>query len=302
MNELVSVVMSTYNESLLVLEKSIDSILNQTYKNIQLVLINDNPNRNDLNEYLDIKVKNNSNIKYIVNDINKGLVFSLNEGIKNSDGEFIARMDADDISHLERIEKQMNFLKTNKLDLVGSYVKKIDENNRIIGEINVPYKHVNIVRYHKYGNCLLHPTWFGKRTVFEKLNGYRNIYSCEDYDFITRAIHNGYKLGNVREPLLDYRIRSDGISVSSEAKQKLLMYYISKHRNSINDITEVNINDYIKSEEYHHSLYNINRYIKIKNEIKKEHSYYKALLLIPNKYFYINFLANIKMIERKIIT
>lgn len=293
--------MSTYNESIPIIEKSIESILNQTYKNIQLVLINDNPIRSDLSEYLKSKAMNNDNIKYIVNDTNRGLVFSLNRGINISDGEFIARMDADDISHLDRIEKQMKFLLNNSLDLVGSSVLKIDEKDRIIGEIKVPSNHASIIKYHKYGSCLLHPTWLGKKFVFTNLKGYRNIYSCEDYDFITRAIKNGYIFGNVNEPLLDYRVRLDGISVSSEAKQKLLMYYISKHINSIDEITEENLSNYVISNEYLSDLKKINMYIRIKNEIKHTHEYYKIVQLIPNKYLYVNILARIKMKEREII-
>lgn len=186
--ELVSIIMSTFNEPISYIEKSIDSILEQTYDKIQLILINDNPNRKDLSDFLYEKSIKHNEIKYLINKENVGLVKSLNKGIEEADGFYIARMDADDISKKERISFQVAYLENNNLDLVGSNVIKIDESENEIGFINVPTENYEIIKLNKYGSCLLHPTWLGKKSVFKSLNGYRNIYSCEDYDFITRAI------------------------------------------------------------------------------------------------------------------
>ncbi|MEQ2576104.1 glycosyltransferase [Mediterraneibacter faecis] len=295
MKNLISVIMSTYNEPISMIEKSINSILMQTYPNIQLVLINDNPERIELGNYLTQIANDSAKIKYLANKKNMGLVYSLNCGLRNADGDYIARMDADDISHLDRIEKQVKYLKENDLDIIGSYVRTIDDYDNVLGSIKVPRDHNTIVRLYKYGSCLLHPTWFCKKEVFEQLNGYRNIYACEDYDFITRCIKLGFKFGNIAFPLLDYRIRENGISVSSEAQQKLMMYYISKNRDKILSLNERDFANYLISTEYTRDLKYINRYIISKNKIKKQNQYQYILTLIFNKFFYINLISKMKL-------
>ena len=307
MNELVSIIMSTYNESLEMLDISIKSIINQTYKNIQFIIINDNPNRKEMDEFLEQKSKEYSDIIiYIRNKCNIGLVESLNKGIKRANGTYIARMDADDISFPDRIEKQINFLKENLCDIVGASVKTINEQNQIIGEIKVPIIHDNIVRFYNYGSCLLHPTWLVKREVFFELRGYRNIYACEDYDFITRAIRKGYRLGNVPEFLLKYRVRNTGISVSAEAQQKLVMYYIIKNQKNINELKEEDFCEYLESKRYKNNLSMMNKFIVKKNKLKSNKNIMNILwtiiTLITNKYLYIHFIMLVKNRKRNKFT
>lgn len=293
--ELVSVIMSTYNEPIFMLEKSIDSIINQSYKNIEFIIINDNPGRCDLSEYLEVKTKSDSRIVYIKNICNMGLVNSLNTGIKIAKGKYIARMDADDISVPTRIELQMNYIKKNQYDLIGANVKKINYDSKVIGEISVPSSHRKIVALQKYGSCLLHPTWFGIKSVFTDLDGYRNLYACEDYDFVMRAIQNGYKFGNVPKSLLLYRIRKNGISVSSEARQKLLMYYISKNRKHINELTEKDFESYISSDEYKKKEKKINVFIDAKMRFIAKKQCKTFLKLITNGYFYKTLFSKIML-------
>ena len=184
--EIISVLLCTYNEPLKYLKLSIESILSQTYTNIQLIIVNDNPKRADMADLLAAYAREDSRIKYIVNPSNIGLVSSLNAGLKNAIGKYIARMDADDIATKDRLEKQLEFLQVKSYDMVGCNAIKIDENGKEIGYLNVPTAHEKIKEYQLYGGCVLHPTWLGKREVFEKLNGYRLVYACEDFDFILR--------------------------------------------------------------------------------------------------------------------
>ena len=120
MLEMVSVIMCTYNEPIEVIDASIKSILNQSYENIQLIIINDNPDRLEMAKYLNDLSVNNHMIEYIKNEENIGLVRSLNRGLLKAKGEYIARMDADDISNTNRIKEQVTFLKKNNCDIVGS--------------------------------------------------------------------------------------------------------------------------------------------------------------------------------------
>lgn len=219
-NELISVIMSTYNEPEKWIRESVESILNQSYINIEFIIVCDNPQNKILIKLLEEYKRKDSRITIILNEKNIGLTKSLNKAIIYSNGEYIARMDSDDIADKERLEKQIIYLNKNKLDLIGAGVKCITENKELIAVLNkLPKENNTFKRKIRYNNCMPHPTWFGRKDVFSELNGYRNIDYAEDYDFILRALHKGFRLGNINEVLLDYRMRSTSISNKNGLKQ-----------------------------------------------------------------------------------
>lgn len=304
MEELISIILSTYNETCEMILKSIFSILNQSYSNIELLLINDNPVRKDLNELLSKLQKQDSRIIYIKHKTNQGLVKSLNEGIHYAKGYYIARMDADDISDKKRLENQLKFLICNSYDLVGCSITKIDDQDRNIGELKMPVRHEDILKYNDYGSCVLHPTWLVKKEVYKALNGYREIYACEDYDFLLRAIQSGYKLGNLPQKLLFYRIRENGVSSTASLQQKLTMYYLVKNKSAIKELSIDTINDYFQSLEYKNNLRKIGLYEMEKQKIcNNKECFIKKITgifqIVINKYFYINMLAYFKRKQRE---
>ena len=135
----ISVIMSVYNEPKEYLIRSIESILNQTFKDFEFIVILDNPKneiaRNIAKEY---SLKD-ERIVFIKNEENIGLTKSLNKGISISKGKFIARMDADDISHPKRFEEQISFLnKNNEYGLCGTKAYLIDENGKILENLVHP--------------------------------------------------------------------------------------------------------------------------------------------------------------------
>ena len=105
-NVKISVILSAYNEEERWFRKAVESILNQSFKEFELILILDNPNNELLDKIIKEYKEKDSRIIYIKNEKNLGLVESLNRGIKASSGLYIARMDADDIAKPTRIEKQ----------------------------------------------------------------------------------------------------------------------------------------------------------------------------------------------------
>lgn len=219
-NELISVIMSTYNEPEKWIRESVESILNQSYINIEFIIVCDNPQNKILIKLLEEYKRKDSRITIILNEKNIGLTKSLNKAIISSNGKYIARMDSDDIADKERLEKQIIYLNKNKLDLIGAGVKCITENKELIAVLNkLPKENNTFKRKIRYNNCMPHPTWFGRKDVFSELNGYRNIDYAEDYDFILRALHKGFRLGNINEVLLDYRMRSTSISNKNGLKQ-----------------------------------------------------------------------------------
>ena len=143
---LVSILMSTYNETPKELDESINSILHQTYSNFEFLIINDNPNNCELEETLKTYV--DSRIRIIRNEKNLGLVKSLNAGLKLCEGQYVARMDADDISRQSRIQDELLYLKKNHLDMIGSYIETIDEHGETIKSLmRFPEKHNQIAKF-----------------------------------------------------------------------------------------------------------------------------------------------------------
>lgn len=282
----VSVVMSAYNENEHILVESINSILSQTFQDLEIIFVNDNPQ----NALIDKVVKelNDDRIVYLKNEINMGLVNSLNRGLSVAKGKYIARMDADDISDLSRIEKQLKYLEENKLDLVGCAIQYIDEDGNSLnkGEI-FPSDIKKIKRRNRWKQCFAHPTFFVKRSVYNELNGYRHIDCCEDYDFICRCIFSGYKVGNLNESLLYYRIRKDGISSSKMYDQKVRSFYIGNLKEKVISTPEKKILEFFESKEYQKELKLCSEYFLGKEMIKsrKPNKILIGIIKMLNKYF-----------------
>lgn len=282
MEHLISVIMSTYNESVEELKKSINSVLNQTYRKIEFIIVIDNPDNYEILNYLN--TLNDERIMIIKNKKNIGLVASLNKALSQTKGEFIARMDADDISYLNRLSIQLSHIKKNNLDLIGGNIEYIDENDNLITRQHFPLEHSKINYFLKWGNCVPHPTWLVKRNVFQVLEGYRDIPRCEDYDFINRAIYNGFRIGNVKEYVLKYRIRGNSISNSNKGEQYIVRNYISKNRNKY--ISEKEIDNYIKSDWFKKEVNLYKDFQEKKQKIKRTKDIYLLLSLVKNKYAY----------------
>ena len=224
-----SVIMATYKESIDCLKQSIESIINQTYNDFEFIIILDNPNNKEHIAFINDYVCKDERIKFYINDKNMGLTNTLNRGLKLAEGKYICRMDADDISELYRMEHQKKYLEENDFDLIGGISQMIDEDGNTIYSIKkVPTNFKKIKKCIKYNQVISHPTWFGKKEVFDKLNGYRNMPLCEDYDFTLRAILQGFKISNVNECVLKYRMTKDSISRSNLFEQYLFARYITK--------------------------------------------------------------------------
>ncbi|GFP74199.1 glycosyltransferase [Clostridium fungisolvens] len=230
-NSLVSVIMSAYNENEEWVKKAIESILNQSYSNLEFFIILDNPDNISLDKLILKYVKRDERIIYIKNHKNEGLVNSLNKGIIQAKGDFIVRMDADDISFKDRVEKQVRFMHEHQeIALLCTKAIFINEAGVEIGESR-EYKDVDVLKNClKYKNDVVHPTWImrAKTLKSKEINGYRNIPYAEDYDLLCRLLLNDFRVYQLRESTLHYRIRSNGITQSKIYDQIKVASYISK--------------------------------------------------------------------------
>lgn len=182
------------------LELAIQSVLNQTFKDYELILSDDGSTDNSLKI---AKSFNDPRIIVLSDGKNKGISYRLNELISLANGEYFARMDGDDIMFADRIKKQLDFLETNSdIDVVGSQAIIIDESNKIKG-IRTSSVTDTFIRCF-ISNPFIHPTvmghteWFRKYPYDGKLNG------AEDADLWIRAF-NKSRFSNINEPLLFYR-------------------------------------------------------------------------------------------------
>lgn len=239
MSELISVIIPTIGSKFI--KESILSILNQTHKNFEIIIIDDS---SDENINFLIKQIGNKKIRYFKGN-KTGISSALNLGIKKSNGSLIARMDDDDISMPNRFEIQVNNLYLNNLDVVGSNIILLN-NNKLI---KYPSNHDQIKFCINFYCCMAHPTILAKRSFYESNFYNENLIFEEDYDLWKRTV-NFYKFGNLQFPLLFYRIHD---------KQATLRNKNFDKENSINLNNIYNINNEIKKLKINNSdiLYNI---------------------------------------------
>lgn len=220
MDPLVSVIMPVYKEPLSYFNLAVNSILEQTYQNIELLVIVDNPSNYSVLGRVK-ELANDGKVRFVTNERSLGIVKSLNRGLEVARGDLIARMDSDDIALPMRIAREVRFLKDHNLDLVATNVIDVDQQGQPTGAgSNYPTTDKYIKAYLKYGDCMPHPTWLGTRLFFDSVHGYRDVDACEDYDLLIRGALAGAKFGLLREPLLKYRINPDGITQTKSVTQK----------------------------------------------------------------------------------
>lgn len=201
----VTILMSVYREKDNELKEAIESILNQTYKDFEFLIINDGQEErinNIVNSYSD------NRIKLIENEKNMGLAASLNKGIELAQGQYLIRMDADDIAHRDRIAKQIDFIKKHpQYSVVGARANVFDEDG-VYAKIGVPGE-VKKEQFIK-GTPFIHPTMIIKKDDIIKIGGYPNYRRAQDYAMMMNMYANNYKGFIIDDVLLDYRMDSNG--------------------------------------------------------------------------------------------
>ena len=281
---MISVIMSTYKEDERLLRESIESILNQTYRDFEYIIILDYPDNDVHKSVIEEYALKDDRIHFYINEKNMGLTDSLNRGLSLCHGEYIARMDADDISLPDRLERQMKYLEKNHYDLIGGITEMINENGSLLYSIkSVPTDPKKINKALRYSQCIAHPTWLGRKEVFEKNAGYRHMPLCEDYDFTLRAVLNGFVVSNLN--VLKYRMTSNSISRSNLFEQYLYMSYIT------NEYKNKGIASVDKAYAYvqqHLNEKDSDKYLKanvIFNRMLQEMSDKQFLSFISSKYY-----------------
>jgi len=266
----ISVILPVYNAEKYVLE-AINSILNQTFKDFELIIIDDGSTDDSLKIISEIK---DSRIRIIQNKKNLGLIATLNNGLIESKGEFIARMDADDISLPNRFETQINYLnKHPEVDILGSYYEIFGDENKTV-EVPTSFEQIKIeLMYH---NVVCHPSVMMRKTSIlnNHLEFNSNFLHSEDWVFWLDAISKGLTIENINQVLLKYRFEGQNIT--------------SKNKNSIEErfkkiyqfIEEIFFKE--SSEQLIHMHWNLSRggiFNTNVNELTDYYNYFQIKLL-----------------------
>src|SRR5690606_33517027 len=171
----VSVIIPLYNRRKYIIS-AVDSVLMQTYKNFEIIIVDDGSTDNVEKTLFPI-LKSHENIQYI-RQSNSGPASALDKGIKIASGEYITFLDSDDEYKKDHIKKRINYFKNNpKTDLTYSTAEIIGkEEDMFVPDARNKKKLIHL------NDCIIGGTFFGKIEVFQKLNGFKNIYAY-DYDF-----------------------------------------------------------------------------------------------------------------------
>ncbi len=216
-NPKVTVLMSVYNGETH-LRDSVDSILDQTYEDFEFLILN-NASTDRTKEILELY--DDPRIRLIDNDKNIGLIRSLNRGLGLAKGEYIARMDADDISLPTRLEKQVDFLDSHdSIGVLGIRSWIIDESGDTLIRANHPIVHNEILAKILLDNCFVHSSVMFRKKLIDTYGNYNNnAVLGEDYDLFLR-LSRVTQMANMAEPLHKWRKNiSTGMSVVNRQEQ-----------------------------------------------------------------------------------
>lgn len=210
----ITVLLPVYNCELYV-QTAVESILNQTFTDFEFLIIDDASTDKTVDI---IKQLDDSRIHLIEKPVNSGYTNSLNYGLQLAKGEYIARMDGDDISYPERFSKQIDYLEANPDVVVCGTTYKITGNDK---SITLPENHETIKLGLLWGNCISHPTVMIRKKI---LDDYSIQYDttkepAEDYDMWVRLLSLG-KLHNLQEVLFEYRLYGNQVSRKRAEEQK----------------------------------------------------------------------------------
>lgn len=210
----IAVLMSCYiNDRPELVKLAVSSILNQSYKKFDLFIAFDGPVKSAVSKYLK-SLKDNRIHLYVRKD-NKGLAFTLNELIEHAltfgSYTYFARMDADDISKIDRFEKQLNYLTQNPdIDVLGSWCEEINENGKVIFFKRLPSSNAELKANIVKRNPFIHTSVMMKRSIFDHGVRYKtDMYLTEDLYLWVQLASKGLIFANIEEFLIQFRIDSN---------------------------------------------------------------------------------------------
>lgn len=218
-NHKISVVMASHNGERFI-KQAIDSILGQTYADFEFLIVDDGST--DLTAIiLQEYSKRDQRIKIITNSQCLGLTKSLNIAIRQAQGEFIARMDDDDICLKNRFATQVKFLNKNtQVALCGTFGLIINENGEEIGKKNLAIGYIEIKKHLLFNNQFIHPSLMMRKVILDKEGFYDEKFKkAQDYELVLRLARK-YQVVNLPDRLIKWRMLATSISHQNREQKK----------------------------------------------------------------------------------
>jgi len=251
--KLISILLPVYNAESYI-HDSINSILNQTYTNWELLIADDgstDKTKEIVDSYQDPRIKTYHN------DTNIGPFPTRNKLLELSKGDLITFQDADDISHSTRLEEQVKaFWEDELLGIVGTWIEVILEDGTVINTMEYPITDDEIKEKNQTMNAFFNPTAMIKREVYERLGGFRayllNGFSNQDYDW-NYLISDYYKSYNIPKALYQYRQLSDSVSKKISTKRLIgdkVVQFLGKRRRENGGLDYIHTNELSMIDEY----------------------------------------------------
>jgi len=222
---LISVLIPIYNVDPFVYD-AIDSICNQTYTNLEIIVVDD-CSTDKTYEIVEQMMKNDYRIKLFRNPQNFKIAATLNYALSQATGKYIARMDGDDFSKPTKIEKQYNFLLNHpEYALVGTNYIFEDESGHEISRTHYLNNFSKIKKLIRYESPVAH-IWLTTKKIYDEIGEYR-MAGVEDYDFLLRIVSRGYKITNLKEHLYKVKQRNGNSNMTIGLPQRKAIDYALK--------------------------------------------------------------------------
>lgn len=204
----ISVVMPVWQPSPEYFPVAVQSILEQTLQDIELIIVEDpSPATSSVAANF-----SDPRIRYVLNTHRTSLFEQLNQGFERASAPWVARMDADDVAHPQRLEKQLAMVTSRPdIDVLGTQVRLLDQHGEFLCNVERPLDHESIVKTLRRYNPIAHPSVLIRKSAFDAAGAYCNFEAAEDYELWCRMASSGYHFANHPGFLLSYRLHPSSI-------------------------------------------------------------------------------------------
>lgn len=277
---MISVLMSVYNETLDEIRQSVDSVLSQHFSDFELIVVVDQPSYGEGLALLQAYAQRDSRVFVLVNEKNIGLAMSMNRAAEHARGEWLLRMDADDICLPGRFQLQYDAASSGKYDLICGNYDFIDENGNLLPQKAMVCTDRQLDLLLPLRNAIHHPTVIMSAELFHKVGGYRDYPCAQDYDLWLRMKCAGARMHMMPEKLIQYRVRQNSTTVQKRYRQSCTGEYIRQLYRRKDKMSGYSYEGYLayldrrgvnKPEANADYVKNFEHYVQAKQDLKHGH-------------------------------
>jgi len=243
----ISVLIPSYNHGKYIY-KTIQSILDQSFQDFEIIISDDNSQDNTIEE---IQKFTDQRIKLIKNNINRGPSSNSNIAIKNANSDIVTFIASDDKMYKDRLKESYEFIQKNNFDAVFTHIEAINSEDKVINHdiINLCNRSMNKIEMLRYfffnGNFIPAVTAMIKKNVFDKIGYFdSSLIQTQDFEMWTRILINNYKIGFLEKKLTFYRIHDNNLSSCGDTKYKFLSRCYIENSIILKNFLLLNIDDF----------------------------------------------------------